>query len=245
MIPSLPEEITMTNIADRVKSMHSKLVFPHEASIIEKDISEARLGEMSMLAQALSGNSAIHEFNVEILKNKLSGGGHIFIAEMWRVEEILHMIPPKECGKFALVRVWTTYPPFGAIMLHKGKKKLLETLNLRIAERSNFLEQQLETLKPDPICMKNIAPTEKVVTEFAALTVSALSGSFALLVILLFCSLFVFLIKFIVFKFWKQSASAPNVTRKVITIEIDFLPSELEKYVAIFDEMSLNYRISY
>jgi hypothetical protein len=133
--------------------------------------------------------------------------------------------------------------------LHKENKTLLETLNVRIAERWGYIERPRKKLKSDPICMENIALTRKAVTEISGLTISALRGSFVLLVILLFCSVFVFLMEFVVFRRSKMSVGPQNVTTKVLTIEVEFLPSELEtinsKCAAIFDEMGLKYRVSY
>jgi hypothetical protein len=202
--PPYPPVVTIGDIAGKVATHQSKVVFWLENNDIAVDINSAPGGEMAQLKDALAINPALIEHDSETQMILITEKSAVLIAKIEHIYNLLHYLHPSECNNYVLVDIAVSFPPFYSILLNKQRTKMLEMLNVNIAQRYGFIEQMYVERQPKEECMENLAPTKTPEPNVKGLDMFALSGCFAMFVGLNLCGIFVFCVEIVINKFCRK-----------------------------------------
>lgn len=207
MIPKPAPHVTVTDIAERVRSYQSQIMFSD--SYAEFEIMDTTSGEIGLLAEALKINPPVTNKTLNLHT------GHILVATNTYINSVLTRTHHKQCGSLVLTKIPLKTEMF-SIILAIRRKDTLEHLNVIVAERYEHL---LPKYNMDQKCLNALSPYIIPDAEVGPLKIRSLSGCFALVVTLLLCAFVVFMIEVAVHKLRGKQTQKNDVQQmKVVRV---------------------------
>jgi hypothetical protein len=208
MIPKSAPHISVADIAQRVRNFQSKIVLDY-STYIENEIMNTTVGEIGLLADALKTNPPIPDDDLDTL------GDNILIAHAELIYALLHFSNPKECANYVLTKIPLKTEMF-SIILNKQRNRTLESLNVNIAERMEYLQVQDNR---DPKCIDALSPWITPQAEAGGIKIRSLSGCFALHIVLLLCAIVVFIVECVVYKLMYRHTTHTLDVHDIVDVE--------------------------
>jgi hypothetical protein len=117
---------------------------------------------------------------------------------------LLDAIPTAECNDYMLITLdeWTRI--YNAFIVRKERVDLLESMNVIVAQRMSFVDDNIQSFQLEDECKKHIFPVYTPDPKFSSLQLNKLMGLFVLLFLLLFTSLLVLVGEVLCEKFQKK-----------------------------------------
>ncbi len=201
IVPNKIIATTLQTLINRIESGISQVSFEDENHEILQYIMTSEETDIRNLAEALKTHKTKrhkHDNGIEMLKQVLND--HMIAIDLTEYHySVLASIPHKDCGQYELVPIDNLSKIWLSIILRKEVKRVLEPLNVIVAERFGTIQRERDTGYVDEECAGLLFP-ESIEPQFSALAMEDLSGVFALLVICILVSVITFKLEIL---FWK------------------------------------------
>jgi hypothetical protein len=206
LIPKPVPIVTVADIANYVSNYRSKVMFLFSDSDTENEIMGTRVGEVSSLAAALRQNPPMYEDkNVmsQIIHNNV-----IYIDNIVSIYYNLRALSPEQCANYVFVRL-PLISGLASFLLHKRRADVVEILNARIDERLEAFKRVADDYKPSELCLRCFTNNPPA-PSYVPLPLHSLSGSFAFLLLSLFCATMAFVVEVVTSMF-----QTPNIIEHI------------------------------
>jgi hypothetical protein len=117
----------------------------------------------------------------------------------------LAQLPPSECANYELVELDSVASYWTSLVLRKERHDVLESLNVIVAERMDFVKQLLDDSQLSDECREYIYPPHIAQPTFVPLTMYTLSGAFVLVICASLFALLVFIFEVFVAKIFRKT----------------------------------------
>ncbi len=207
-------------IAERVRSFNAKLLFYGKNSLIENDIVSSKTPALSELAHALKVNPPLYNYTNVIYE--LNTNNAIIVNVVSDLYKELSKLPSSECANNIVISLDEIPLKWATLILRKDSK-LLEPLNVIIAERYNYAQDILDKPQLPRECHELLFPLEKTMSSFVPLTLYTLSGSFTFLIFFSFMAILVFISEFVYERY-------ANTEAVIAVIHIEFSKNAFHRF---------------
>jgi hypothetical protein len=119
----------------------------------------------------------------------------ILMEEIAIIHQYLSQLDPRECQNYAVLKLDEVATFFDALLIRKERRDILESLNVIVLERMDFVSKLIEKHELNEECRQHIYPSNIVEPTYQQLSMYTLSGAFALLMCLLSVSLLIFVVE--------------------------------------------------
>ncbi len=203
LMPKWVPIISPRDIAYAIETFQSKVIICETDT--ETEIRNTHVGDVGLLSKAMVKNPPNYFMgDFESTMSQIISEKGILIDTMININSFLAKIPPHKCAEYSLVKLPLTSITY-SLLVSKRRIDIMELLNSRIAEAFEYINLQLESAKPEELCLRHIFGENPPDPSFAALNLYALSASFAFILLFLFLSIFVFFLEVVIGKIWKQN----------------------------------------
>jgi hypothetical protein len=151
-----------------------------KAHMDEYFYSMAELMNLTDLISALKVNRPKMDSSKLNIMYEIEHVNAIVFEELSTIHYRLGKLPPSECGKYVVIELSEMSTYSMSIMLRHARRDILESLNVIIAERLTFISGLVEHIQMSDECHKLIYPPTTPEPRFVRLSLSALSGAFAM-----------------------------------------------------------------
>ncbi len=202
LMPKRAPIISARDIAYAIETFQSKVIVYERDT--ETEIRNTHDGDVGLLSKAIVKNPPSYFMDFESTWSQITSGNGIVIDIVVNIYDFLDKIPPHKCAEYSLVKLPLTSITY-SMLVSKRRVDIMELLNIRIAERFEYLNLKRESEKPEELCLRHIFGENPPDPGIAALNLYSLSPSFAFISLFLCLSMIVFVLEVVIGKIWKQN----------------------------------------
>jgi hypothetical protein len=197
MAPKPVKKLTMNDVINDIRTHKRKLYFYDHIFDVIANIDELQLALKINPPVILSADNPLIEKEHDIL-----------FAELSEIFELMSRNKPEDCANYAVFVLEEIDVHFVTWILRKERRDILETLNVIVAERMDFVTRLLEKNQLSDECRNHIFPPNVAEPRFKKMSMYTLSGVFTLLMCLSVVALITFLVEIL---FGKCRAEKKNI----------------------------------
>jgi hypothetical protein len=153
------------------------------------------------LADALEVQGAAYFTSIEELIHLIDNEHGILFYSTDGLMNLLNKLPQNECENYVFITMNEWTPAYGALIMHKERVDMLESMNVIIAERMSYVDELIYKFQLNKeCCSQHIFPVYTPSPKFASLKLTKISGALAFLFSCLCLSFIVLVLKIIIYK---------------------------------------------
>jgi hypothetical protein len=219
LISETPLKSDINDVARNIETFKSKM---YSFSTLHEFINNSKLQQFQ---NALNINPPELRIPVD-LRNDIIDNNAVYLNEISFIIQKLSQLPPRECANYDVILLPQIMHIWMCLMVRNERRDLLEPFNVIIAERMDFINNLPDKPQMSEECMNYVFPRDIGANQFVSLSIYSLSGAFALLLILLALSIFVFLAEFLASK-----TCSVKTTTEAIVMENDLI-NEFDRFIS-------------
>jgi hypothetical protein len=199
LTPQPLKKVNIVDVANRISTFQSTLyTFDSTKPFIDKS-------DYTELKTALSINSPDTSLGTLDLASSIIQGNGIMLDELTIITQRLSQLKPDECSQYVVVELDDIPPIWITLMLRKERRDILETLNVIVLERMNFIRRLITQTDMSDECKAHIFPPPVSDMRFVPLSLYTLGGAFTLFLLMLLVSCIIFVCEFYAAKRFKST----------------------------------------
>ncbi len=248
LLQKMPSKITVEEMTDNIRNHRSDLYTYYALFEIIKD------SNMTDLISALLANppdleASDNPDNYELINSSRT----IIFENIMSINQRLSKLAPSSCGDFSVIELTELVPSWMSLVLSKRRRDSLDSLNVIVAERMDYITNLMDGTQLKDECREHIYPSNDQEMKFVPLNVYALSGAFALIVCLSLLALVVLIGEILFGKYTHKEGATPSIGLNIADeldvvfgeqflhrIHSDKIDNVLVAYYAFRDQMILS-----
>jgi hypothetical protein len=182
MIPTQAPRVTLDDIISDIDNFRAKAYFDDAVlSLMDSP-------KLSALRAALAINVPVIDTSSDEIIDKIKYKDAILIEELASINYRLSKLQATECAHYVVVELKDMSTYWLALILRQNRRETLESLNVIVAERMDFVTKLVQEIQMSDECRKYIYPPNSPEPRYVALSIYTISGYFALIICLFIIS---------------------------------------------------------